>query len=117
MTEQRLARLDDWLDRHGSAAVCLGRLIPLARPLGPFVTGASHFPYRRFLAWNALGTLLFTLLFCGSGYLFYRSYDELAEALGAAALVAAGLIVAGGLAYLQLRRRRAMRPAPGEAAP
>ncbi len=117
MTEQRLARLDDWLDRHGSAAVCLGRLIPLARPLGPFVTGASHFPYRRFLAWNALGTLLFTLLFCGSGYLFYRSYDELAEALGAAALVAAGLIVAGGLAYLQLRRRRSMRPAPGEAAP
>ena len=53
MTEARLARLDDWLDRYGSAAVCLGRLLPLARPLGPFVTGASHFPYRRFLAWNA----------------------------------------------------------------
>ena len=116
MTEERLARLDDWLDRHGSAAVCLGRLIPLARPLGPFVTGASHFPYRRFAAWNALGTLLFTLLFCGSGYLFYRSYDELAKVLSVGALVAAGLIVAVGGAYLLVRRRRSARPAPGEAA-
>jgi membrane protein DedA with SNARE-associated domain len=116
MTEARLTRLDGWLDRHGAAAVCLGRLIPLARPLGPFVTGASHYPYRRFAAWNALGTLLFTLLFCGSGYVFYRSYDEVAQVLSRAAFVAAAVIVAAGGAYLLVRRRRAVRPAPaGEA--
>ena len=116
LTEDRLARLDDWLDRHGSAAVCLGRLIPVARPLGPFVAGASHLPYRRFAAWNALGTLLFTLLFCGSGYLFYRSYDEVARVLSRGALVVAILIVAAGGAYLLVRRRRSVRPVPGEAA-
>jgi membrane protein DedA with SNARE-associated domain len=117
MTEKRLARLDDWLDRHGSAAICLGRLIPLARPLGPFVAGASHFPYRRFAAWNAVGTLLFTLLFCGSGYLFYRSYDEVARMVSRGAFVVAALIVAAGGAYLLLRRRRSIRAAPGEATP
>ena len=117
LTEDRLARLDDWLDRHGSAAVCLGRLIPVARPLGPFVTGASHFSYRRFAAWNALGTLLFTLLFCGSGYVFYRSYDEVARVLSRGALAVAALVLAAGGAYLLVRRRRSVRARPGEAAP
>ena len=117
MTEERLARLDDWLDRHGSAAICLGRLIPLARPLGPFVAGASHFPYRRFVAWNALGALLFTLMFCGSGYLFYRSYDEVARVVSRGAFLVAAVIVAAGGVYLMLRRRRSLRAAPGKAAP
>jgi membrane protein DedA with SNARE-associated domain len=117
MTEARLGRLDDWLDRHGSAAICFGRLIPLARPLGPFVAGASHFPYRRFAAWNALGSLLFTLLFCGSGYLFYRSYDEVAKVLSRGAFVIAALILGAGGAYLLVRRRRAVGAAAGKAAP
>ena len=68
LTEARLDRLDTWLDRYGPPAVCFGRLLPLARPFGPLVAGASHFPYRRFLPWSVLGTLLFTLVFCGLGY-------------------------------------------------
>ena len=116
MTEARLTRLDGWLDRYGSAAVCLGRLVPLARPLGPFVAGASHFPYLRFAVWDALGTLLFTVLFCGSGYLFYRSYDEVAATLSRTAFAGLALIAAVTGAYLVIRRRRSARPAPGGAA-
>ena len=54
------------------------------------MAGASHFPYRRFLPWSVLGTLLFTLVFCGLGYVFYNSYDEVAAKLGRGALAAAG---------------------------
>jgi membrane protein DedA with SNARE-associated domain len=93
-------------------AVCFGRLIPLARPFGPFIAGASHFSYRRFLPWNLLGTLLFTLLFCGLGYAFYRSYDEVAAALGRGALGVLLAIVAAGVAvYVVRQRRRAAREA------
>ena len=88
LTEPRLAKVDDWLDRYGPPAVCFGRLLPLARPFGPFVAGASHFAYRRFLPWSVLGTLLFTLVFCGLGYVFYSSYDEVAATLGRGALAA-----------------------------
>ena len=58
LTEARLDKVDGWLDHYGPPAVCFGRLLPLARPFGPFVAGASHFPYRRFLPWSVLGTLL-----------------------------------------------------------
>ena len=116
LTEERLARVERWFDHYGSAVVCFGRLVPLARPLGPFVAGASLFPYRRFLAWNAAGTLLFTLLFCGSGYLFYRSYDEVAEAISRSAFAVLALIAAAVGMFLLARRRRPPRPAPGKAA-
>jgi len=107
VTPPRLAKLDAWLDRYGSAAVCLGRLVPLARPFGPLVAGASHFPYRRFLAWNLAGTLLFSLVFCGLGYVFYRSYDEIAAGLSRSAFAFVILAAAGISTYVALRRRRA----------
>lgn len=109
MSEQRLERVDRWLDRWGPAAVCLGRLLPLARPMGPFVAGASRFGYRRFLAWNLLGTLLFTLIFCGAGYAFYASYDEVVVALRRGGFVVLLLIAAAALAVWGVRRRRAVR--------
>lgn len=106
LTEPRLARVDGWLDRYGAPAVCFGRLLPLARPMGPLVAGASHFPYRRFVPWNVLGTLLFTLLFCGLGYVFYSSYDEVAEKLGRGAFAVLVLIVLAGIVVHAVRRRR-----------
>ncbi len=106
ITEPRLAKLDAWLDHYGAPAVCLGRMVPLVRPFGPLVTGASHFPYRRFLAWNLAGTLLFSLVFCGLGYVFYRSYDEVAAALSRSAFAFVALGAVAITAYVLLRRRR-----------
>jgi len=106
VTEPRLAKLDAWLERYGPAAVCFGRLLPLARPFGPLVAGASSLPYRRFAIWNVLGTLLFSLLFCGLGYAFYRSYDEVAATLSRSAFAVVAVIAAGAGVYVLARRRR-----------
>jgi membrane protein DedA with SNARE-associated domain len=109
LTQERLEWVDRWLDRYGAAAVCLGRLLPLARPFAPFIAGSSRFPYRRFLVWNVVGTLLFALVFCLLGYAFYRSYDELAGTVGRVALGALVVVIAAVLAVRSLRRRRAAR--------
>jgi membrane protein DedA with SNARE-associated domain len=107
LTEDRVAKVDRWLDRYGPPAVCFGRLLPLVRPFGPFVAGSSSFPYRRFLPWSVLGALLFTLVFCGLGYAFYSSYDEVAATLGRGALGLLVLIVASVVGVQLVRRRRA----------
>ena len=102
----RLERLDRWMDHYGAPAVCFGRLLPLARPFGPFVAGTSRLPYARFLPWNLAGTLLFSLAFCLLGYAFYESYDELASTIGRVAFVVLFVVVAAVLAVRALRRRR-----------
>jgi membrane protein DedA with SNARE-associated domain len=107
LTEERLDKVDRWFERYGPVAACFGRLLPLARPFGPFLAGASTLAYRRFLPWNVLGCLLFALVFVGLGYAFYRSYDDVAETAGRAGLLALVVIVAAVMLVRDLRRRGA----------
>jgi membrane-associated protein len=105
VTPERLARLDGWFDRYGTAIVALGRLLPVARPLGPFVAGTSALAYRRFLPWNLVGVTLFSLGFPLLGYAFYESYDELVETIGRAGLLALVLVVVAIAAAARVRSR------------
>jgi membrane protein DedA with SNARE-associated domain len=105
LTEERLARVDGWFDRYGPLAACFGRLLPLARPFGPFLAGASRLDYRRFLPWNVAGCLLFALVFVGLGYAFYNSYDRVAETAGQVGLLALVGIVALVMLVRDVRRR------------
>jgi undecaprenyl-diphosphatase len=114
LTEDRLSRVDQWFDRYGPLAACFGRLLPLARPFGPFLAGASRLEYRRFLPWNVAGCLLFALVFVGLGYAFYNSYDRVAETAGQVGLLALVVIVALVMLIRDLRRRGV--PAEGPAA-
>jgi membrane protein DedA with SNARE-associated domain len=107
LTEERLVRVDRWFDRYGPAAACFGRLLPLARPFGPFLAGASRLEYRRFLPWNMVGCLLFSLVFVGLGYAFYSSYDQLAETAGRVGILLLVLVVAAVMLARDLRRRGA----------
>ena len=106
VTADRLAKLDGWFDRWGTAIIVVGRLLPVARPLGPFVAGTSSLAYHRFLRWNLVGVTLFSVGFCLLGYVFYESYDELVVAIGRFGLAALGVALAVGLGVTALRRRR-----------
>lgn len=105
LTPERLANVDRWFERYGPLAACFGRLLPLARPFGPFLAGASSLEYRRFLPWNVVGCLLFSLVFVGLGYAFYSSYDDVAETVGRAGLVVLVAFVAVLMAARDFRRR------------
>ena len=105
---QKLERLDGWFERWGSATLVIGRLLPIARPLGPFVAGTSALPYRRFLRWNLVGVTLFSIGFCLLGYLFYESYDEVVEVISRAGFAVAALLATVAI-VVSRRRRRAAR--------
>lgn len=107
LTEERLRRVDAWFERYGPLAACFGRLLPLVRPFGPFLAGASRLEYRRFVPWNVAGCLLFSLVFVGLGYAFYSSYDRVAEAAGRAGVLALVAIVGAVMLVRDLRRRGA----------
>lgn len=109
VTPERLARLDGWFDRWGTALVAVGRLLPVARPLGPFVAGTSNLSYRRFLRWNLVGVTMFSIGFCLLGYVFYESYDELAAAIARFGFAAVLAVAAVGVAIAVRRRRRPPR--------
>ena len=90
-------RAEGWFDRHGGAAVLLGRLVPTVRTLISVPAGVSGMPFWRFLAYSAVGTLAWTALLALAGYWLEASYDRVADVVGPVSNVLVGLLVAGYL--------------------
>ena len=106
VTPERIARLDRFFERFGTATVALGRLLPVARPLGPFGAGTTTLPYVRFLRWNLLGVTLFAVGFPLLGYAFSESYDDLVVVIGRGGLIALALAVVAVVVVARRRRGR-----------
>ncbi len=115
VTQGRLARVEDHFDRHGVATVLVGRFIPLVRSSAPFVAGSSLMPWARFVPCSVAGNLAWAGAFCGLGYGFYRSADEIADIVGSIGLLVFGLVAAAALLALLLHRGGGARPAAAEA--
>jgi undecaprenyl-diphosphatase len=106
ITEERLQQVESYFDRHGGKTILIGRFIGLVRALAPFIAGSSGLPFRRFIPYSVVGTGLWATLFCTIGYLFWRSFDQVAHLVGQAIFgfgLTVALIVGLVVAY---RRRR-----------
>jgi membrane protein DedA with SNARE-associated domain len=74
----------------------------------PGLAGASRMPYRRFLAFNALGGLVWAGAFTLLGFLAGESYHQVQKVAGTASEIILGLVVLAVI-VLVIRRRRAER--------
>lgn len=75
MTPEDVETADRWFIRKGYWAVFLGRLVPTVRTLISVPAGLSRMPFRLFLAFSAVGTLIWTAGLALAGYLLGQRYD------------------------------------------
>ncbi|WP_239340571.1 DedA family protein [Frankia sp. CiP3] len=88
-----------YLRTRGGRAVFAGRFTAFLRAVMPGLAGVSRLPYRRFLAFNAAGALLWGIGFTLLGYAAGASYTTVEKTAGWAStglllLLTAGLLVA-----------------------
>ncbi|MEJ5301097.1 MAG: DedA family protein [Thermodesulforhabdaceae bacterium] len=57
-------------ERYGAKAVVIARFLPIFRTFVPFVAGIGRMNYAKFMFYNALGSLLWTLSLTWIGYHF-----------------------------------------------
>jgi len=68
ITEQRLDRAEGFFHRHGGKVVTVARFIEVLRQANGIVAGLAQMPWRRFLAFNALGAALWVGFWTTVGY-------------------------------------------------
>jgi membrane protein DedA with SNARE-associated domain len=100
----QIERGNELLTRRGGTAVVIGRYIPFLRAIIPFLAGGSPLRYRRFLFFDAIGTVTWGVAVVLAGYLAGNSYKAIEHVIGPAAtgIGVATLIIA----YVIWRWRR-----------
>ena len=78
MTSDDVDTASSWFRRYGASAVFFGRLIPTVRTLISVPAGINRMGMVRFLAWSALGTVLWTAFLTLAGYVLQFQYDLVA---------------------------------------
>ena len=70
LNRRHLDRARSFYARHGGKTLVLARFVPIVRTYAPFVAGVGAMDYRRFVAYNVGGAVLWVGLLCYGGYLF-----------------------------------------------
>jgi membrane protein DedA with SNARE-associated domain len=101
-----LAKVEGFFRRQGPEAVFFGRFVGFARALIPFVAGASGMSYRKFVLYDALGAVLWTVGFVTLGYVLGASWQVAEQWIGRSGLVIAAIVLLGGVGIWIKRRRK-----------
>jgi len=109
---RQVERAEAFYQRWGALAVIVARFIPWIRTFTPIVAGVAQMPYRKFLAANVTGALIW-----GAGLVLLGRLAHGHPAIKWAAYAVAGIAILGSLLVPLLswarnsRRRNQTRPA------
>lgn len=70
LRKKHLDATHGFYERHGAATVIVARFIPIVRTFAPFVAGLGRMHWIKYVAFSALGALMWVGVCLGAGYLF-----------------------------------------------
>jgi membrane protein DedA with SNARE-associated domain len=113
LSEQRLATAERFFDRHGGGIVTVARFVEGLRQLNGLIAGITGMAWRRFLAFNALGAVLWVGVWATIGYTAGRHITVIYERISRYELllgVALGVGLTALIAMHLFRRWRKGEP-------
>jgi membrane protein DedA with SNARE-associated domain len=108
ITPENLERAERWFDRHGRAAVFLGRLTPIVRSFISIPAGALESPLGAYTLLTLAGSAIWCFGFAAVGWGLGSSYDSVHHAFRYVDVLAVAA-VAALLARLVVMHRRGSR--------
>lgn len=100
-----------WFDKNGARAIFVSRITPVVRTYMGFVAGAAKMSFSSFLTQTLIGSVVWSFIWVGFGYLVgeeWRRYYEYLHFVDYL-IIAAVLVFAGRFVYKKLAQRRTAR--------
>jgi membrane protein DedA with SNARE-associated domain len=79
MKKERFKKFRKMINTHAAKAVIIGRYSPGTRSFAPFISGASHLPFRKFILLDIIGGISWTLSAVFIGFIFGHGYEAAAK--------------------------------------
>lgn len=77
--KEYLERTRRFFERYGGKTIILARFVPIVRTFAPTVAGVGRMDYRRFLAFNVVGGLLWVWGMTAVGYFLGATFPGLSD--------------------------------------
>jgi membrane protein DedA with SNARE-associated domain len=106
VTPERLLAAERYYGSHGGKTVFLGRFVPVVRSVGFIVAGVAHMRWRRFLAYDVAGAVIWGVGHTVLGYALgasYQRWERYATPVGLAILLVLLFLI--GASKFRSRRR------------
>jgi membrane protein DedA with SNARE-associated domain len=107
--ESEIGRATAWFQRHGPAAVLVGRVVPVVRTFISLPAGFAAMPPVRFGIYTTLGCIPWTAALGIAGYELGANWETVANGFHGPTYAIAGIAVAALLAIVIVRFRRSRR--------
>ncbi|HET9082092.1 MAG TPA: DedA family protein [Trebonia sp.] len=116
--EREIDRAAGWFERHGPAAVLIGRVLPVVRTFISLPAGFAAMPAGRFGLYTTLGCIPWTAGLAIAGYELGASWQSVGNGFHGVTYAVAGIIVvalaAAVILHFRRRRREDAGPRPPE---
>ncbi|TMB83143.1 MAG: DedA family protein [Chloroflexi bacterium] len=108
---KHLDRAEKFFARHGDKTVFFGRFIAVLRAWAAFLAGVNHMNWRSFLIYNAVGGILWAIIYGTIGYVagrvFHDNFTQVEHIARTVSWIGAGVIIATVIAiFFVVRSRR-----------
>jgi membrane-associated protein len=80
---RHLVAAQEFYDKHGAFTIVVARFIPIIRTFAPVVAGVAAMQYRRFIAYNVWGGILWVLATTLAGYFLGKAFPHITESIHA----------------------------------
>jgi membrane-associated protein len=102
--KEHLDKTHQYFDKYGGITIIIARFAPFIRTFAPFLAGMGAMQYKKFIAFNIIGGVLWVTLFLLAGY-FIGTIPVVQDNMSLVALViiAISFIAVGGLIIEVLR--------------
>ena len=106
-SHERLETTERWFSQHGTSIVLLARFVPLLRTLIAFPAGIVRMEPKRFLAYSAVGILVWDIALVYVGFLAGQNSAQISSILQSyfLPLGLASIVIVAIVAYRSLRKR------------
>ena len=111
--ESEIDRSAAWFERHGNAAVLVGRVIPVVRTFISLPAGFADMPPVRFGVYTTLGCIPWTAALGIAGYALGANWQSVANGFHGPTYAIAGILVVAVVAAVAVRVRRGRRHRAG----
>jgi membrane protein DedA with SNARE-associated domain len=105
--EHEIDKATAWFERHGPAAVLVGRMVPVIRTFISLPAGFAEMPAGMFGLYTTLGAIPWTAGLAIAGYALGANWDRVAKDFNGPTYAIAGLLLIALIVVIIRRRRTA----------